>query len=47
MFGIPEDDPFNRAASHVDEAMSILTGVAANKSIKTGLPVNIRGLVEF
>ena len=47
LFGIPEDDPFNRAASHVDGAMSILTGVAANKSIKTGLPVNIKELVEF
>lgn len=47
LFGVPEDDPFNRAASHVDGAMSILTGVAANKSIKTGLPVNIKELVEF
>jgi predicted dehydrogenase len=47
LFGVPEDDPFHRAASHVDGAMSILTGVAANKSIKTGLPVNIKELVEF
>ena len=47
LFGVPEDDPFHRAASHVDGAMSILTGVAANKSIKTGLPVNIKKLVEF
>ncbi len=47
LFGVPEDDPFRRAASHVDGAMSILTGVAANKSIKTGLPVDIKELVEF
>ncbi len=47
LFGVPEYDPFHRAASHVDGAMSILTGIAANKSIKTGLPVNIKELVEF
>ena len=47
IFGIPEPDPLNRAASHVDGAMSILTGVAANKSIATGMPVDIKTLVEF
>ena len=47
IFGIPEYDPLHRAASHVDGAMSILTGIAANKSIATGLPVNIKDLVEF
>ena len=47
IFGVPEPDPFNRAASHVDGAMSILTGVAANKSIVSGLPVNIDDLVKF
>ena len=47
LFGTPEEDPFNRAASHVDGAMSILTGIAANKSIATGLPVNIDDLVKF
>lgn len=47
IFGTPVDDPFHRAASHVDGAMSILTGVAANKSIASGLPVNIKDLVEF
>jgi predicted dehydrogenase len=47
LFGVPEEDPFHRAASHVDGAMSILTGVAANKSIRTGMPVNIKDLVEF
>ena len=47
IFGIPEDDPFNRAASHIDGAMSILTGVAANKSIESGLPVKIQDLIEL
>jgi len=47
IFGIPEHDPFNRAASHVDGAMSILTGVAANKSIASGMPVSIDSLLKF
>jgi len=47
IFGVPEHDPFNRAASHVDGAMSILTGIAANKSIASGLPVDIAGLLRF
>lgn len=47
IFGVPEEDPFCRAASHIDGAMSILTGIAANKSIRTGLPVNVRDLVEL
>lgn len=47
LFGVPTPDKFNRAASHVDGVMSILTGIAANKSIATGLPVNIDGLVNL
>lgn len=47
IFGVPAPDPLKRAASHVDGAMSILTGIAANKSIATGMPVNIKDLVEF
>ena len=47
IFGVPEYDPLNRAASHVDGAMSILTGIAANKSIATGMPINIDTLVKF
>ena len=47
IFGNPDPDPLKRAASHVDGAMSILTGVAANKSIATGLPVDIKPLVNF
>lgn len=47
LFGEPEADPFHRAANHVDGARSILTGIAANKSIRTGLPVQIDELVKF
>ncbi len=47
IFGNPPFDPLNRAASHEDGAMSILTGIAANKSIASGLPVNIKDLVTF
>ncbi len=47
IFGNPAPDPLNRAASHVDGAMSILTGIAANKSIATGAPVDIDTLVKF
>jgi hypothetical protein len=47
IFGVPEPDRFNRAASHVGGAMSILTVIAANKSIATGLPVQIDNLIKF
>ena len=47
IFGVPTEDKFHRAADHVDGAMSILTGVAANKSIASGLPVKIDSLVKF
>jgi len=47
IFGTPKEDPFNRAASHIDGAYSILTGIAANKSIATGLPVDIEQLIQF
>lgn len=42
-----QEDPFHRAADHVDGIKSILTGVAANKSIASGMPVKIGSLVEF
>lgn len=47
IFGEPQYDEFHRAASHVDGAMSILTGIAANKSIASGMPVDIKSLVTF
>lgn len=40
-------DLHNRASSHVDGAMSILTGIGANISMRTGLPVSINELVDF
>ena len=45
LFGPPRRIRFNRAASHVDGAMSILTGIAANISMRTGQPVKIDDLV--
>lgn len=47
IFGNPDPDPFHRAASHVDGAMSVLSGVAANQSIATGLPVKIDSLIKY
>ena len=47
IFGTPVPDPFNRAASHIDGAMSILTGIAANKSIASGMPVDVLSLVDL
>lgn len=47
IFGVPKEDKFHRAANQVDGAMSILTGVAANKAIASGLPVQIDDLVKF
>ncbi|MGM0880184.1 MAG: Gfo/Idh/MocA family protein [Bacillota bacterium] len=47
LFGKPVDDPFHRAANHVDGARSILTGIAANRSIQTGQAVQIDDLVKF
>lgn len=40
----PPADPFNRAASHIDGAASILTGIAANQAIRTGQPVKVNDL---
>ncbi|SFI85791.1 Oxidoreductase family, C-terminal alpha/beta domain [Paenibacillus sp. UNC496MF] len=47
IFGVPVADEFNRAADHVDGARSILTGIAANKSIRTGQAVKVDELVKF
>jgi predicted dehydrogenase len=40
----PPPDPFNRAASHIDGAASILVGIAANESMRTGKQINIEDL---
>jgi len=34
-------DPYGRAASHIDGAASVLVGIAANESMRTGKPVMI------
>lgn len=47
LFGTRKKDPLNRAAGHRDGALSILTGVAANRSFATGLPVAIDSLLDL
>jgi hypothetical protein len=47
LFGEHKDDRFHRAATHVDGAVSILTGIAGNKSMQTGQPVEINNLIKF
>lgn len=43
----PPEDPFRRDATHIDGAASILTGVAANRSVATGQPVEIDDLLKL
>jgi predicted dehydrogenase len=43
----PPPDPYNRAASHVDGAASIMMGIAANESMKTGRMVNVDDLFSL
>lgn len=40
-------DPLKRAASHIDGAASILMGISANESIRTGMPVTCDDLVRL
>lgn len=47
IFGVPVPDPLERAASHIDGAMSIMTGIAANKSIATGRAVKIMDEIKL
>lgn len=47
LFGEPTKDPYNRLANYVDGTFSILTGIAANKSISTGMPVNVLNLIDL
>lgn len=42
-----QDDPLHRAADHVQGARSILTGIAANQSFATGLPVQVDDLIQL
>ncbi|KAI5865837.1 NAD-binding Rossmann fold oxidoreductase family protein [Durotheca rogersii] len=47
LFGEPTTDEYMRAASHVDGALSILTGIAANKSMATGQVVNVDDVLSI
>jgi predicted dehydrogenase len=42
----PPEDTYRRAASFAEGAYSILTGAAANRSMATGKPVEVGGLVD-
>ena len=42
-----KNDPLGHAAGYVDGAKSILIGIAANKSMQTGLPVEVKTLVQI
>ncbi|MBN2449812.1 MAG: Gfo/Idh/MocA family oxidoreductase [Lentisphaeria bacterium] len=41
-----QDNSLGHAAGYVDGANSVLTGIAANLSMRTGLPVHVRDLVQ-
>ena len=43
----PPADPFNRAASHIDGAASILLGISANRALETGQPVKVDDLLRL
>jgi len=43
----PPNDPFRRAAGHVDGAASILVGISANESMRTGQAVRCEDLVPL
>ncbi|KAL2177334.1 uncharacterized protein P884DRAFT_259562 [Thermothelomyces heterothallicus CBS 202.75] len=47
LFGEPQTDEHMRAASHVDGAASILTGIAANKSMATGQVVYVDDILKL
>ena len=43
----PPPDPLQRAASHIDGAAAILTGIAANHSLHSGLPIQVAELLRL
>lgn len=47
IFGTKKQDKYNRSATYIDGAMSILTGIAANKSIATEMPINVLSLIDL
>jgi len=42
-----KDDPLGLAAGYKDGAQSILTGIGANMSMRTGLPVKVQELIKW
>jgi hypothetical protein len=43
----PPPDPYNRAASHIDGAASIMLGIAANRAMELNQPVRIDDLFHL
>jgi hypothetical protein len=43
----PPPDPFHRAASHIDGAASILVGISANESMRTGRLIQVDELFNL
>jgi predicted dehydrogenase len=43
----PPPDPYGRAASHIDGAASVLVGIAANESMRTGRLVMLNDLFQL
>jgi hypothetical protein len=42
-----QTDPMNRSATARDGALALLTGVAANESLRTGGPVRVADLLQL
>jgi hypothetical protein len=40
------EDPLGRAASHIEGGYSILTGIAANESMRKNTPVSISEMIR-
>ncbi|KAG2412226.1 hypothetical protein HFD88_009783 [Aspergillus terreus] len=47
LFGTRRDDPLRRAASHIDGAWSIATGIAANESMRRGETVRVEDVLRI
>ncbi len=47
LFGQAKSEGVNRVATYIDGATSILTGIAANKSMATNMPVKIKDLMDI
>ena len=43
----PDDDPYGRAAGHIDGAASVLVGIAANRSIESAAMVDVTKLIRL